>query len=98
MIAHRGLPRRIHCVGVGGGGLSALATLLAERGHTVSGSDNSPLFAGEELAWRGVVVRRGHDAAHLGDAELVIRSAAVPGDACARLHAGLLEIARPPTP
>jgi UDP-N-acetylmuramate--alanine ligase len=88
MIAHRGLPRRIHCVGVGGGGLSALAALLAERGHTVSGSDNSAGFSGDELAGRGVDVRRGHDAAWLGDAELVIRSAAVP-DSNPEVHAAL---------
>jgi UDP-N-acetylmuramate--alanine ligase len=80
VIAHRNLPRRIHCVGVGGGGLSALAALLAERGHMVSGSDSSPAFSGEELVYRGVVVRRGHDRSWLGDAELVIRSAAVPDD------------------
>jgi UDP-N-acetylmuramate--alanine ligase len=78
MISHRGLPRRIHCVGVGGGGLSALATLLAGRGHAVSGSDNAAGFSGEDLSGAGVAVRRGHDAAWLGDAELVIRSAAVP--------------------
>ncbi|MHC5209764.1 MAG: UDP-N-acetylmuramate--L-alanine ligase [Planctomycetota bacterium] len=78
MIAHQRLPRRIHCVGIGGGGLSALAGLLAERGHEVSGSDTSDAFAVDDLTRRGISVSRGHDAGHLGAAELLIRSAAVP--------------------
>jgi UDP-N-acetylmuramate--alanine ligase len=78
VIFYQGLPRRIHCVGIGGGGLSALAGLLAERGHEVSGSDSSEAFAAEDLARRGIAVRRGHAAVHLGGAELLIRSAAVP--------------------
>jgi UDP-N-acetylmuramate--alanine ligase len=65
-------------VGIGGGGLSALAGLLADRGHEVSGSDSSDAFAVEELTRRGIDVRRGHDAEHVGSAELLIRSAAVP--------------------
>jgi len=32
-------PRRIHIVGIGGVGMSAIALLLARMGHTVSGSD-----------------------------------------------------------
>ena len=32
-------PRRLHVVGVGGPGMSAIAIALAEMGHTVSGSD-----------------------------------------------------------
>ena len=72
------LPARIHCVGVGGGGLAPLACLLAARGHRLSGSDL--VGAKAELTDAGVSVARGHDAAHLGDAELVIRSAAVPED------------------
>jgi UDP-N-acetylmuramate--alanine ligase len=78
MIAHARLPRRIHCLGIGGGGLSALAGLLAGRGHLVSGCDSSPHFAGAELAAHGVTVRRGHHPDHLGEAELLIRSVAVP--------------------
>jgi UDP-N-acetylmuramate--alanine ligase len=78
MIAHARLPRRIHCLGVGGGGLSALAGLLAARGHVVSGCDSSPHFEGADLAAHGVAVRRGHNPDHLGDAELLIRSVAVP--------------------
>jgi len=73
-----GLPSRIHCVGIAGGGLSPLACLLAARGHSLSGSD---LHGGRrELTDAGVRVDRGHDARHLGDAELVIRSAAIPDD------------------
>ena len=33
------VPRRLHIVGVGGVGMSALALLLARMGHDVSGSD-----------------------------------------------------------
>ncbi|NDH36734.1 MAG: hypothetical protein EBX76_01945, partial [Acidimicrobiia bacterium] len=32
-------PRRVHIVGVGGPGTSAIAIILAEMGHRVSGSD-----------------------------------------------------------
>ena len=32
-------PRRVHIVGIGGVGMSAIALLLARMGHTVSGSD-----------------------------------------------------------
>ena len=32
-------PQRIHVVGVGGAGMSALATVLATMGHQVTGSD-----------------------------------------------------------
>ena len=34
-----GRPRRIHIVGVGGAGMSAIASVLAAMGHQVSGSD-----------------------------------------------------------
>lgn len=34
-----GSPRRIHLVGVGGAGISAIAVILAQMGHRVTGSD-----------------------------------------------------------
>jgi UDP-N-acetylmuramate--alanine ligase len=74
------LPRHIHCVGIGGGGLSALAGLLAERGHVVSGSDAAPTFRAEPLRARGIDARHGHAALQVGPAELLVRSAAVPDD------------------
>ncbi|MCB9897081.1 MAG: UDP-N-acetylmuramate--L-alanine ligase [Planctomycetes bacterium] len=72
------LPERIHAVGVGGGGMDPLVRLLAFRGHRLSGSDRGT--ARDDLRAAGVHVHTGHDAAHLGDAQLVVRSAAVPDD------------------
>ncbi|MDH3295102.1 MAG: UDP-N-acetylmuramate--L-alanine ligase [Acidimicrobiia bacterium] len=71
-------PRRIHVVGVGGAGMSAIALVLAGRGHTVSGSDlhSSPVL--ERLGAAGIRVAVGHDAANVGDAELVTHSTAIP--------------------
>jgi UDP-N-acetylmuramate--alanine ligase len=80
VIAKGALPDRIHCVGIGGGGLGPLAHMLADAGHTVSGSDGAPGFVPDALAARGIAVARGHDAAHVGRAELLIRSVAVPED------------------
>jgi UDP-N-acetylmuramate--alanine ligase len=33
-----GVPRRIHIVGIGGAGMSAIALVLRDMGHHVSGS------------------------------------------------------------
>jgi UDP-N-acetylmuramate--alanine ligase len=70
----------VHFIGIGGTGLSAIARVLLERGFTVSGSDRviSPLA--RELAEAGVQVYRGHEAANIQGADLVIRSSAVADD------------------
>jgi len=70
--------RRIHLVGVGGAGMSAIASVLAAMGHEVSGSDLKASSATQRLAVAGVNVFVGHDASHLGDAELVTMSSAIP--------------------
>jgi UDP-N-acetylmuramate--alanine ligase len=67
-------------VGVGGAGMSAIATVLAAMGHHVSGSDLKASSAGERLRSQGVVVYVGHGADRLGDAEAIIASTAVPAD------------------
>jgi len=75
-----GRPRRIHLVAIGGAGMSAIATVLAEEGHDVRGSDlvGGPTL--DRLRSLGIVVRVGHDAGHVGDAELVVVSTAVAAD------------------
>jgi UDP-N-acetylmuramate--alanine ligase len=72
--------RRIHLVGIGGAGLSAIATVLLEQGHTVSGSDLHASPATERLAQSGASIHIGHDAANLGQADLVVVSSAIPAD------------------
>ncbi|MGH9178875.1 MAG: UDP-N-acetylmuramate--L-alanine ligase [Acidimicrobiales bacterium] len=71
-------PRRIHVVGVGGKAMSAIATVLAAMGHRVSGSDLKPPPEAERLRSLGVELAVGHDAAHVGDAEVLAVSTAVP--------------------
>jgi UDP-N-acetylmuramate--alanine ligase len=70
-------PRRIHVVGVGGAGMSAIASVLAAMGHRVTGSDLKSSPVTKRLAAAGVTVFIGHDAGHVGDAELVAVSTAV---------------------
>jgi UDP-N-acetylmuramate--alanine ligase len=70
--------RRIHLVGVGGAGMSGIARILLQRGHTVSGTDLHEGRALDELRAMGGRVQVGHDAAALGDAEVVVTSTAVP--------------------
>jgi len=54
-------PKRIHVVGVGGPGMSAIATVLAEMGHQVSGSDIRQSAVITRLENLGIKVNIGHD-------------------------------------
>ncbi|MDR0945572.1 MAG: UDP-N-acetylmuramate--L-alanine ligase [Bifidobacteriaceae bacterium] len=68
---------RIHLIGVGGVGMSAIAELMAADGLTVSGSDraDSPVLA--RLRRAGVEAWAGHAAAHVDGAALVVVSSAI---------------------
>src|SRR3954447_11554294 len=70
-------PRRVHIVGIGGAGMSAIATVLVAMGHHVTGSDLKSSAGLERLRAQGVVVAVGHDAANVGDVDLVAISTAV---------------------
>ncbi|MCS6845408.1 MAG: UDP-N-acetylmuramate--L-alanine ligase [Caldilineales bacterium] len=71
---------RIHLVGIGGAGLSAIARVLLGQGYTVTGSDARPGPALAELEALGATVFVGHRAEHAAGADLVLVSSAVPGD------------------
>src|SRR6266851_1715508 len=71
-------PQRIHIVGIGGSGMSAIATVLAAMGHEVTGSDLAPSANIERLRALGVAATVGHDAAHVGSADIVTASTAIP--------------------
>jgi UDP-N-acetylmuramate--alanine ligase len=72
-----GRTRRIHFVGVGGSGMSGIAELLANLGYAVSGSDMKASDVTRRLASLGVRVYEGHEASHVGDADVVVVSSAV---------------------
>ena len=67
-----------HFVGIGGIGLSAIAKVLLEQGHRVSGSDLKLSSVALALAELGATIYEGHDAAHIEGAEAVVVSSAVP--------------------
>jgi UDP-N-acetylmuramate--alanine ligase len=71
-------PRRIHVVGVGGAGMSAIASVLASMGHSVTGSDLKASSGLDRLRAQGVKVVVGHAAENVGDAEAVTISTAIP--------------------
>ncbi|HET9072477.1 MAG TPA: Mur ligase domain-containing protein, partial [Acidimicrobiales bacterium] len=73
-----GRPRRLHLVGIGGAGMSGIATILATMGHTVTGSDRRDSPTVQRLRGHGIAVAVGHDATLVASAELVGASSAVP--------------------
>jgi len=70
----------VHFVGIGGTGLSAIATVLLERGYTVSGSDRQESITTRHLAAMGAQVFIGHRREQVAGADLVVRSSAVADD------------------
>ena len=58
--------------------MNAIGLVLAEMGHTLSGSDLRPGPGMTRLAAQGARVAIGHDPANVGDAEIVAHSSAVP--------------------
>ncbi|WP_210502459.1 UDP-N-acetylmuramate--L-alanine ligase [Nocardioides xinjiangensis] len=68
---------RVHCVGIGGAGISAIARIMAKRGVAVTGSDDHDTPFLPALRELGVTCHLGYDAAHVGDADtLVVTTAA----------------------
>jgi UDP-N-acetylmuramate--alanine ligase len=73
-------PAVLHFVGIGGAGMSGLARMLARRGYMVTGSDiaHSPVVAA--LLREGLPVVIGHAPENVGEADLLITTAAAPPD------------------
>ena len=71
---------RFHIVGIGGAGMSAIARVLMERGHAVTGSDSGAWPLAEALARDGAAVHETFAADHVPGADVVIRSSAYKED------------------
>jgi UDP-N-acetylmuramate--alanine ligase len=74
------IPKRVHLVGIGGMHMSAIARILLAWGHEVSGSDQRRSQLVDAIEKLGAKVSIGHDAANVGDAELVVTTSAATAD------------------
>ena len=87
-------PLRIHIVGIGGAGMSAIALVLAAMGHTVTGSDLKDTPVAERLRSHGITVAVGHRVENVGQVDAVTYSPAValsnPEIVAAREHGALV--------
>ena len=72
--------KRVHFIGIGGSGLSAIARLLNESGYEVTGSDRTLSQFAVDLQKEGVAVHIGHEAGNVAGADIVIRSSAIGED------------------
>lgn len=75
-----GLRRKVHFVGVGGIGMSGLAEILLNLGYEVTGSDAQPSAITARLQRYGLTFHAGHEASNVGDAGIVVVSAAIAPD------------------
>ena len=85
--------QKIHMVGIGGIGLSALAQFYKHKGSQVGGSDRSESPVVDMLRAAGIKVDIGHRAENVSsDIELLVYSDAVPKDNVERMRAKELRI------
>lgn len=70
--------QQIHFIGVGGAGMSGIAQVMLEMGCKVSGSDLKESRNTERLKKYGARIEIGHKAEHIGDADVVVVSSAIP--------------------
>ena len=71
---------RVHVMGAGGAGMSALARWYAQAGLEVSGCDLSPGPVVYQLRRQGIPVAMGHSPRHLDGVDRLVYSAALPAD------------------
>ena len=70
--------KRVHFIGIGGIGMSALARFYASEGYAVSGSDISDSDTLRELRKEHIKITLGHNGRNVPDGALVIRTQAIP--------------------
>lgn len=70
----------IHFIGIGGISMSGLAHIALADGFKVTGSDRAKTSITDKLESEGAVIYEGHSADNIGDADLVVHTAAVKDD------------------
>ncbi len=75
-----GKKQKIHFVGIGGSGMSGIAEVLLNLGHTVSGSDIKKTDVTQRLKQLGAKIYIGHHAKNVKKVDVVVTSTAIPKD------------------
>ncbi|MFH1312872.1 MAG: UDP-N-acetylmuramate--L-alanine ligase [Candidatus Eisenbacteria bacterium] len=75
-----GKVKHIHLVGIGGTGMSGIAELLLNLGYKVSGTDLATTDVTQRLTELGGHVIKGHSAAEVEGADVVVYSSAIKRD------------------
>lgn len=68
----------IHFIGIGGAGMSGLASIFFDLGHKISGSDIVTSEITKRLADKGVTIFMGHNEDNVEGADLIVVSSAIP--------------------
>ena len=84
--------KKIHLIGIGGCSMNGLAQILRARGYEVKGSDSAVSPFTERLEELGIPVTIGQKAENVGDADLVVYSAAIKPENPERAEAARLGI------
>ena len=69
--------KHIHMIGIGGSGMYPLAQVLHSKGYYLTGSDNNETDTLAAVRAMGIPVQLGQRAENIGDADLVVYSAAI---------------------
>ncbi len=72
--------KQVHFVGIGGAGMGGIAEVLANIGYQITGSDLAQNAMTERLASLGAKIYKGHNAANIEGANVVVVSSAVKDD------------------
>lgn len=69
--------KNIHFIGIGGSGMSGIATVLLNLGYCISGSDIKESEVTSQLRSMGAIINIGHNASNIASAEVVVVSTAI---------------------
>lgn len=69
--------KQVHFIGIGGAGMGGIAEVVANLGYTVTGSDLAENTMTRRLQEQGVTVFKGHAAAQVGGADVIVVSTAI---------------------
>ena len=72
--------KKIHFIGIGGSGMSGIASILSDLGYIVSGSDLNSSKTTKSLISKGIVISIGHNKDNILSKDVVVVSSAIKGD------------------